>query len=72
MRAGHGSYSQFIRVDGDNLFRIPEGMSFDEAATYGVAFQTAAMGLYHTLKLPEPYNSPPEEATPILIWGGAG
>jgi len=71
LRAGHGSYAQFVRVDGENLFRIPEGVSFDEAATFGVAFQTAAMGLYHTLKLPEPYSVHDKEATPILVWGGA-
>jgi NADPH:quinone reductase-like Zn-dependent oxidoreductase len=58
-------------VDGENLFRIPEGVSFDEAATHGVAFQTAAVGLYHALKLPEPYGTPTKEATPILVWGGA-
>jgi len=69
---GHGSYSQFIRVDGANLYKIPEGVSFDEAATHGVAFQTAAAGLYHTLKLPEPYETPDKDATPILVWGGAG
>jgi len=68
---GHGAYSQFIKVDGANLYRIPEDMSFDEAVTYSVAFQTAAMGLYHILKLPEPYTTPDKEATPILIWGGA-
>jgi len=68
---GYGSYAQFIRVDGANLFRIPEGVSFDEAATHAVAFQTAAMGLYDTLKLPEPYSPPDKEATPILVWGGA-
>jgi NADPH2:quinone reductase len=67
---GHGSYAQFIRVDGANLFKIPEEVSFDEAATYGVAFQTAAVGLYNKLKLPEPYSLS-DKGTPILVWGGA-
>jgi NADPH:quinone reductase-like Zn-dependent oxidoreductase len=58
-------------VDGENLFRIPDGMSFDEAATYGVALQTAAVGLYHFLKLPEPYSTSEKDTITILIWGGA-
>jgi NADPH:quinone reductase-like Zn-dependent oxidoreductase len=70
-RAGHGCFSQFVRVDGENFFRIPDDLSFDEAATYSVAFQTATLGLYHTLGLPEPYDTPDKEATPILVWGGA-
>jgi hypothetical protein len=50
---------------------IPEGVSFDEAATCPIAYQTATLGLYQTLKLPEPYSMPDKEATPILVWGGA-
>ena len=30
LRDGHGSYHQLVRVDSENLFRIPEGLSFDE------------------------------------------
>jgi NADPH:quinone reductase-like Zn-dependent oxidoreductase len=70
-RVGHGAFSQFVRVDGENLFRIPDDLSFDEAASYGVAFQTATLGLYHMLQLPEPYGAVDKERTPILIWGGA-
>lgn len=62
----------FVRVDGENYFQMPDGLSFDEATTYGVPFQTAAaaLGLYHTLKLPES-SAVGKEATPILVWGGA-
>ncbi|KIM84939.1 hypothetical protein PILCRDRAFT_817772 [Piloderma croceum F 1598] len=67
----YGTFAQFVRVDGKNFFRIPEEVSFDNAASYGIAFQTATLGLYHTLKLPEPYNARDEEVTPILVWGGA-
>jgi NADPH:quinone reductase-like Zn-dependent oxidoreductase len=70
-RVGHGAFSQFVRVDGENLFRIPDYLSFDEAACYSVAFQTATLSLYHTLQLPEPYGTADKGGTPILIWGGA-
>jgi len=67
----HGTFAEFVRVDGKNFFRIPEEVSFDNAASYGVAFQTATLGLYQILKLPEPYGTHDEKATPILVWGGA-
>jgi NADPH:quinone reductase-like Zn-dependent oxidoreductase len=67
----YGTFAQFVRVDGKNFFRIPEDVSFDNAASYGIAFQTATLGLYQTLNLPEPYTARDEEATPILVWGGA-
>jgi NADPH:quinone reductase-like Zn-dependent oxidoreductase len=66
----HGAFAQYITADGDNLFRIPENVTFDVAATIAVGFQTAAMGLYKDLKLPFP-NSPLKEPIPILIWGGS-
>jgi len=66
-----GTFAQFVRVDGKNFFRIPEEVSFDNAASYGVAFQTTSLGLYQKLRLPEPYGARDEEATPILVWGGA-
>lgn len=70
---GHGAFAQRICVDGDNLLRIPDGISFDEAASYPIAFQTATMGLYLSMKLPLPYSTPNPamEKTPILVWGGA-
>lgn len=53
----HGAFAQYIPVDGDNLFRIPENVTFDAAATFAVGFQTAAMGLYQNLKLPLAFSS---------------
>jgi len=66
----HGGFSQYVPVDGDNLFKIPENVTFDAAATCPVGFQTAAMGLYQNLKVPLP-DSPLVEPIPILIWGGS-
>ena len=66
----HGACSQYIPVDGENLFKIPNNVTFDTAAACPVGFQTAAMGLYKTLGLPFP-GSPLTEPIPILIWGGS-
>lgn len=70
-RFAHGSFAQYTSVDGQNLFKIPDGVSFDEAAAYSVVTQTANFGLYQALKLPEPYSTPDPDKPPILIWGGS-
>ncbi|KAJ7153032.1 chaperonin 10-like protein [Mycena crocata] len=63
LRAGHGSYAQYVLVDDKNFWHIPGGVSFEEAASYSMAYQTAAQGLYLAMKLPEP--------DPMLVWAGA-
>ncbi|TVY68914.1 Trans-enoyl reductase [Lachnellula suecica] len=49
---------------------IPDGISFEEAATTGLAYITAALALYRHLPLPEPWN-PAKEATPLVIYGAS-
>jgi NADPH:quinone reductase-like Zn-dependent oxidoreductase len=53
-----------------HLAKIPENMSFEEAATFGVGITTVAQTLYMTFKLPLPAK-PAEKPFPILIYGGS-
>ncbi|KAJ7148635.1 putative zinc-binding oxidoreductase ToxD [Mycena crocata] len=71
VQPGHGTYAQYLRVDDSNFWHIPDDMSFDQAASYSLVYQTASQGLYLALKLPEPYQTPVTKGTPILVWGGA-
>ncbi|MCJ1394788.1 hypothetical protein MMC18_007668 [Xylographa bjoerkii] len=52
------------------LARIPIAMSFEEAATLGVAINTIGQALYMSLKLPLP-TSPAQTPLPVLIYGGS-
>jgi NADPH:quinone reductase-like Zn-dependent oxidoreductase len=36
-----GSFAQYLRAQSDLVFKVPEGVSMEEAATYGVAWVTA-------------------------------
>ncbi|KAB2571144.1 hypothetical protein BFW01_g7423 [Lasiodiplodia theobromae] len=65
----NGAFAEYVAVPGDLLFRIPEGMSFQTAATLGVGVSTAGMALYQTLKLPLP-NTPASSPQFVLIAGG--
>lgn len=65
-----GTFAEYIVVKGDVQWKIPEHMSFQEAATLGVGISTVGQGLYQSLKLALP-TEPIKDATPILIYGGS-
>ncbi|KAM0320007.1 hypothetical protein ACHAO8_000600 [Botrytis cinerea] len=65
-----GAFANIITVKGDNQIKIPDNLSFEEAATLGVGITTVGQGLYQSLQLPLP-TSPASTKFPILIYGGS-
>ncbi|KAJ5167792.1 Protein TOXD [Penicillium canariense] len=65
-----GAFAEYIVAKGDLQMKIPDNMSFQEAATLGVGIVTVGQGLYQSLKLALP-TEPIADATPILIYGGS-
>jgi NADPH:quinone reductase-like Zn-dependent oxidoreductase len=71
-----GSFAQFVVVESDLAYKIPDSINNQEATTYGVSAITAMQALNHNLGVPWPEN--PSEArsssTPgptILIYAGS-
>lgn len=65
-----GAFAQYTLVKEGLQFKIPKTMSFDQAASFGVAVTTVGMGLCQTLQLPLPGGRPSEDTT-IFIYGGS-
>jgi NADPH:quinone reductase-like Zn-dependent oxidoreductase len=65
-----GAFAEYIVAKGDVQWKIPENLSFQEAATLGVGINTVGQGLYQSLKLALP-TEPIKDGTPILIYGGS-
>lgn len=65
-----GAFAEYIVAKGDLQLRIPEGVSFEEAATLGVGITTIGQGLYQSLKLSLPTEST-RTPFPVLIYGGS-
>ncbi|EUC27697.1 hypothetical protein COCCADRAFT_111014 [Bipolaris zeicola 26-R-13] len=66
----NGAFAEHIKVkEGINL-KIPDSMSFEDAATLGIGITTVGQGLYQELGLPIP-PAKAEEPTPILIYGAS-
>jgi NADPH:quinone reductase-like Zn-dependent oxidoreductase len=68
-----GTFAEYIVVRGDIQFKVPDNLSFEEAATLGCGVYTVGQGLFQKgygigLTLPsEPLKTP----EPVLIYGGS-
>ena len=65
-----GAFAETIVAKADIQIKIPDGMSFEDAATLGVASITCGQGLYQSLGLSWP-DQPITTKQPILIYGGS-
>ncbi|CBX90740.1 similar to oxidoreductase [Plenodomus lingam JN3] len=65
-----GAFSQYTLVREGLQAIIPKSLSFEQAASLGVAITTVGMGLCQTLQLPLPGDRSSEN-TSVLIYGGS-
>ncbi|KAK5054512.1 hypothetical protein LTR84_001403 [Exophiala bonariae] len=65
-----GSHQEKLVAKADIQIRIPDSLTFAEAATLGVAAITCGQGLFQSLGLNFP-NNPKNDGEPILIYGGS-
>lgn len=69
-----GGYAEYSLAPVITTFKIPDGTSFEEASTVGLAGMTAALGLFapDRLGLPSPFNPVSDANTlPIVIYGAS-
>ncbi|KAJ4865671.1 zinc-binding dehydrogenase domain-containing protein [Trichoderma breve] len=74
-----GAFTDYAVTYAHGAWKIPDWMSYDEAATYGVGIGTATLALYQTLALPPPVVDDDGKVTAkkqkkpiyVLIAGGA-
>jgi NADPH:quinone reductase-like Zn-dependent oxidoreductase len=72
VRPNGGAFAEYVVAKGDLQILIPEFMSFDAAATFGVGLTTVGQNLYQSMALPFPGEGEEElDDTSILIYGGA-
>ncbi|KFY37135.1 hypothetical protein V494_04887 [Pseudogymnoascus sp. VKM F-4513 (FW-928)] len=59
-----GSFAEYLKIDGDLAWKIPQGVTDEDATTYGVSAVTAMLALYVHLGLPLPFLEPEASAKP--------
>lgn len=65
-----GAFAEHVAAKGDLQIKIPDFMTFEEAATLGAGIITVGKSLYESLELPLP-DDPPMRPFPVLIYGGS-
>ncbi|KAM0451140.1 hypothetical protein ACHAPV_010141 [Trichoderma viride] len=55
LKTPHGSYAEYALGEEHSTFMLPEKVTFEEGATIPLAAMTAAIGLFNSLALPEPW-----------------
>ncbi|EHA55861.1 hypothetical protein MGG_08391 [Pyricularia oryzae 70-15] len=67
-----GSFAEYLKGTAKFCWKIPDWMSFEEAAGLsGTCIATACMSLFQSLKLPGTFEEPATKPLDVLIWGGA-
>lgn len=70
--ARHGAFQEFTTCREAVVAKIPDWLSFEQAAVLPLSISTSATALYEQLKLRQPAVEPTESGNEVvLIWGGA-
>lgn len=56
------TYAEYTVCPSQTVFRLPDSMRYEEAATMPLAIFTAAVGLYRNLAIPAPWDRSDEKA----------
>lgn len=69
---GNGGFAEFAAIREIVAWRIPDAMSFEEAATLGMSLMTVGLALHHVLKVPLPLtpSEPHQSKDYVFIYGG--
>lgn len=76
MDTENGTYAEYAVCPQHTVFRVPESMSDEEAATLPLAMFTASVGLYRNLGLPAPWDrsdakAPSTGKVPLVVNAGS-
>lgn len=65
-----GAFAEYVVAKGDLQTKVPDHLTFEEAATFGAGILTVCQGLFQHLGLALP-SCPLAEGVAILIYGGS-
>lgn len=69
---GNGGFAEYGAIRQVVVWRIPEGMTFEQAATLGMSLMTVGLALHFMLKVPLPLTASKADGseTYVFIYGG--
>jgi NADPH:quinone reductase-like Zn-dependent oxidoreductase len=71
-RPNGGAFAEYTALPGELALRIPDSMTFEDAATLPTAIHTNVMALFWSLKIPlSLIDEPTQKPFPVLVYGGS-
>ena len=71
-RPWSGAFAEYIVDKADNIWRVPERLSWEQAASIGCGVTTSVgMALWYAMKLPGSPEAPTSDPKFVLVYGGS-
>ena len=65
-------YAEYSIGPSSTTFKLPDHVSFEEAASLGLPYYTAALGLFKDMHAPAPWSpARPSDYNPLLVYGAS-
>lgn len=66
-----GAFAAIVGAADITTMKIPDGMSYEEAASLGSGMGTIGLALFRSLKVPGSPTEPAEKPVDVLVYGGS-
>ena len=67
----NGAFAQYVRANPNLTLKIPDSMSFEDAATLGTGLSTTGLTLFKSLGIPDTPDKPAQKPYFVLVYGGS-
>lgn len=71
LTSGVGAFAAIVGAADITTMKIPDGMSYEEAASLGSGMGTIGLALFRSLKVPGSPTEPAEKPVDVLVYGGS-
>lgn len=72
LRPEVGAFAEYVGAYADLLLKIPDSMSFEEAASFGLGVATASLSLFHEMRVPAPFGPFHARSEQLAVQGNRG
>lgn len=66
-----GAFAQFVAATGAGLMKIPDDVSYEQAASLGCGISTIGLALFKSLDVPGNPKVPAEKPINVFVYGGS-
>ena len=66
-----GAFAEYVGAIDVVLMKVPDHMSFEQAASLGTGIGTMGLALFHNLQVPRYPTKPATEERTVLVYGGS-